>query len=169
MKTLAQKHMEQYPARPKATHDDLLAAAQKIEHGLNQYANWKGQCKGLANAIVGLKNAQHMDGYELAKALENSTPMFTPDAIAVEELNCFGVLVSTLQQKRQKLWASEYKVQPPHPIGTKLRDGTITGCDPRGAAEYLVDYGHRHARRIIKFEDAVTQQEQEASNQQAAH
>ncbi|WP_287917543.1 hypothetical protein [Comamonas sp.] len=169
MKTFAQTHMEQYPARPKATQEDFLNAAQKVEKSLSEYADWENDCKGLAAAIAATPGAHLMDGYELAKALERSMARFDPDAIAVEELNCYGPLVRGLQEKRQTLWACENKVQAPHPIGTKLREGTITDLNKYGSAEYLVDFGHRHARQVIKYEDAVTQQEQEASNHQAAH
>lgn len=169
MKTLAQKHMEQYPPRPQATQDDFLNAARQVEKNLNQYADWKEDCNGLAVAIAALPGAHLMNGYALAKALERTMSLFDPDAIAVEELNVYGPLVKNLQKRRQTQWACENKVQAPHPIGTKLREGMITDLNNYGSAEYLVDYGHRHARRIIKFEDAVTQQEWEASNRQAVH
>lgn len=169
MKTLAQTHMEQYPPRPQATQDDFLNAARQVEKNLNQYADWKDDCNGLATAIAAIPGAHHMDGYALAKALERTMTLFDPDAIAVEELNAYGTLVSNLLERRQMQWAGENKVQAPHPIGTKLTQGTITDLNKYGSAEYLVDFGHRHARQVIKYEDAVTQQEQEASNQQAAH
>lgn len=104
---------------------------------------------------------QHMDGYELAKALDDYAHWDCCFEM-VEILNGFGWAVSSQIDRAEKDWAKLTSPQPPHPMGTRVklfRDerGTIDGIYDHGAAKYLVkvDGAPGNGRRIINFEDAV--------------
>lgn len=168
MQTHAQKHMAQYPARPKATAEILLKAGQAIEEELSQHINWKGRCKGLATALAKISGAQHMNGYKLAKHLESDDSLYNIDMDAVEILDNFGAEVDELVQEQETQWAHDNNVQPPHPIGTVLTIGTITGIYEYSPALYKVDEGKgENCLLLIKYENAITPAEYTAT--QAAH
>lgn len=157
MQTHAQKHMAQYPARPTATPEILLKAAMEVEKDLAQWGNWADQCEGVGRALARISGGQHMNGYQLAKQLESDCALFDVDAEVVETLDSFGHEVDRLLTDLEKQWEHEHQVQPPHPIGTVLTDGPITGIYEHEAATYLVDHGRgRNCRLLIKYENAVT-------------
>ena len=144
MQTYAQQHMAKYPPRPTATHEILLQAGAEVEKELNRWAHWKGQ---------------RMNGYELAKELERSCMLFDVDTAAVEVLDNFSYEVQQRMTELQRQWERAHQVQPPHPIGTQLKEGRITGISPYAPATYHVDWGHGESRLLVRYEDAVTAEE----------
>jgi hypothetical protein len=103
----------------------------------------------------------HMDGYELAKALDDYAH-WDCNFEMVEILDGFSSAVSSQIDRAEKDWANLTSPQPPHPIGTRVKLfrgelGTIDGIYEYGAAKYLVkiDGSTGNGRRIINFEDAV--------------
>lgn len=110
----------------------------------------------------------HMDGYEIAKALEDRCYWDCNLAIA-EILDGFGSELDSEVRKAQKDWATSNNIQPPHPNGTPItikgfrgsETGVIEGVYEHGAAQYLVIIdgdpaasGPAQSRRIVNFEDA---------------
>lgn len=66
-------------------------------------------------------------------------------------------IVSELQSAAEKKWFSENDIQPPLPIGTRIKQGVIAGIYEHGPAMYLVkeDGCTKDGRHlIIKFENA---------------
>lgn len=132
--------------RPKITNEMVLEAAKEIAEKLD----------GDAETIA--EHYRHpMDGYELARELDRyaSWDLTMPD---VEELDCMSGIVSDLHRKAEKKWAEENDIQPPLPIGTRIKQGIIDGVCNHSAARYLVkENGCTEAGRflLIRFEDAV--------------
>lgn len=132
--------------RPKITKEMVLEAAQKIAAKVN----------GDAETI-----AQHyrhpMDGYELARELDRHAG-WDLTMSDVEELDCMSGTVGDLHREAEKKWAEENDIQPPLPIGTRIKSGVISGVCQHSAARYLVkEYGCTQDGRwlLVKFEDAV--------------
>lgn len=159
MQTYAQQHMAKYPPRPQVTREILLQAGAEVEKELNRWANWKGQCQGLAKALARIPGGQHMNGYELAKELEYSGTLYGIDSEAVEVLDNFSYEVQQRMTELQRQWERAHQVQPPHPIGTQLKEGRITGISPYAPATYHVDWGRGESRLLVRYEDAVTAEE----------
>lgn len=159
MQTYAQQHMAKYPPRPQVTREILLQAGAEVEKELNQWANWHGKCAGLAQALARIPGAQHLNGYELAKELERSCVLFDIDTAAVEVLDNFFYEVQRRMTELQRQWERAHQVQPPHPIGTQLKEGRITGISPYAPATYHVDWGHGESRLLVRYEDAITAEE----------
>lgn len=154
MQTIAQQHMAQYPARPTATPEILLQAGKEIEE---QLAEWGKKEPGVAQALARICGGKHMNGYELAKQLEESHTLHHIDTETVDVLDNFSHEVDTLVTAQEKAWEHSNQVQPPHPIGTLLTVGTITGISEYHSAAYLVDEGRGLSHRlVVKYENAIT-------------
>lgn len=102
---------------------------------------------------------QHIDGYKLAKALENLCG-WEPDAAMVEYLDGFSYRCITLLDAAEKQWGVENPMEPPLAIGAVVRVsdgmGVIDHINKYKPAYYAV----RVARlddgfELIRFEDAV--------------
>lgn len=132
--------------RPKVTKEMVIEAAQKIAEHLD----------GDAETIA--EHYRHpMDGYELARELDRYAgwDLTMPD---VEELDCLSGIVSDLHSKAEKKWVEETGIQPPLPVGTRIKQGVIDSVCDHSAARYRVkENGCTQTGRflLIKFEDAV--------------
>jgi malic enzyme len=132
--------------RPKITKEMVFEAAKEIAEKLD----------GDAETIA--EHYRHpMDGYELARELDRYAGWdFTmPD---VEELDCMSSIVSGLHREAEKKWAAETDIQPPLPIGTRIKEGVIDSVCNHSAARYRVkENGCTNEGRflLIRFEDAV--------------
>lgn len=132
--------------RPQITHEMKLAAAQQVAANI-----------GDADAETIAETWQpHMDGYELARALDRNYYWdLTRDEM--EELDCMQSIVDDLLREAEKQWFEENNIQPPLPIGTRIKEGVIADIDKYGVARYLVKENgctdpNRHL--LIKFEAA---------------
>lgn len=105
--------------------------------------------------------APGMDGYELAKALDENQfwDISTED---VQDLDGVGGAVRESLRQARKQWALEWNIQPQHPIGTRVKfyrgTGVIAGVSEYEGAVYLVKKDGctqegRHS--LVNFEDAV--------------
>ena len=98
----------------------------------------------------------HMDGYELAKALD-CICYWTPTAQDVETLDNFGCDVREAHRQVCIAWARDNNVLPPLPMGTITTQGEITGVSSHSPACYEIrkpgdtDPTRRY---IVRFEDA---------------
>ena len=100
-----------------------------------------------------------IDGYELAKNLDSYCG-WSPDAEDVDQLDDIGMVISTAQKEARKDWAKAWNIQPPHPIGTKVKSprakGVIAGVSEYMGATYLIkEDGCKQEGRhlLVKFED----------------
>lgn len=134
--------------RPKVTQEMITQAAQKLaaENGLD--------AEQVADVAKHWRN--HMNGYQLAKDLEN----YCGWDISVEDvdaLDCIGSEVRELHRQACISWAKEHGIQPPLPIGAMTTRGEITGVSQYDVACYLIrEHGETNESRrlVVRFEDA---------------
>lgn len=133
--------------RPIITNDIVRAAVAKM-------ATQEGWTTDDVDDIVRVYSP-HDDGYTLAKKLE-SRCCWPIDTSVVETLDCIDPHVDEELERAVKEWAQAHNIRPPYPVGTRIRQGVITGISTHYAARYEVraDNLPDHARRLIKFEDA---------------
>jgi len=132
--------------RPEIDDKIILNAARTVAAELNGNAE-----------LIAKHYTYGMNGYELAKELERSE-LWDIDALIVDQLDCMDCEVDQEHEKVCKKWIKDNNIQPPLKIGTKIKEGTITGIDQYGAARYLVkENGCTQKGRslLIRFEDAV--------------
>lgn len=145
------------PPRPAVTPEMILEAAEE----LCKRERWDAdQARDLADAY-----SRHMDGYELAKLLENDYG-WDISVMDVEALDCMSSDVRRAHDKACAVWAQENNIQPPLPIGTMTTRGEIAGIYEHGPATYRVRaHGEMNPTRflLIKFEDAIAVPEGVAS------
>jgi hypothetical protein len=152
----------QHGPRPTVTDEMKLAAAMPIA---------KEMLSGMSDSIeAGAKSIAdygrlHMDGYELAKELEGDGWHITRED--VDTLDGFSWNLSEELEKAEKEWVDGNDIQPPLPVGTRIKtarsgEGEITGVYQHGAAKYTVRMDSNtdqdnasNKRLIIKFEDTV--------------
>ncbi|MNP53843.1 hypothetical protein D3C76_1483530 [compost metagenome] len=100
---------------------------------------------------------RHMDGFELCLELHKwaGWDVTREDMDTLDELD---YLVDEAERAAVKTWAEEHNPKPPFQIGTRIKEGVITGlCDSYSPASYLVKEDgctDETRRRIIRFEDA---------------
>lgn len=139
--------MAEKPERPRVTNELICAASAEFceRHKWNS-----DQSKDLAKVY-----AAHLDGYELAKALDDKFG-WDIDEQVVETLGCFSNCVREAHRKMCLAWAKENNIQPPLPVGTMTTVGEITGIYAHDAACYEIKRpGDRDTTRsIVRFEEA---------------
>lgn len=138
--------MQNIPPRPRADKAMILVACSVVAEKINADA-----------ATIAEHYRRHMDGFELAKELDKYAYWDTTrdDMEALDEVD---YLVNRAEELAVKAWAEEFKPEPPIPVGTRIKEGVITGIYDYTPATYLVKEDgctddSRH--RIIKFEDAL--------------
>jgi len=135
--------------RPKLTKELVAATAAA-------FCEREGWDAEQAADLARVCHSQHMDGYQLAKALDSECGWF-PSASDVETLDCFGGELREELRQACIAWARDNNIQPPLPIGTMTTRGEITGIYAHDGACYEVrapgdtDATRRH---IVRFEDA---------------
>lgn len=135
--------------RPKITNEFVAEIAATF----CKKNRWSAeQASDLADAYD-----SHMDGYELAKALE-SDYCWDISVQDVDTLDCFDFEVSNAHRKACLEWAKANNIQPPYPIGTMTTRGEITGIYEHAGATYLIREPNEKVdssrRLLVKFEDA---------------
>lgn len=148
------------PPRPTLDPEMIKAAAEKLVSQPYFPLDDIGVSKGEAIEHLACCYRHHMDGYELAKELDDQHG-WQIGSMLVCELDAMSGIVSDIVEEAERNWVKECNIQPPLPVGAELDAGVITGiCDHRPAC-YLVkmhgdgpDEQTGHRRRIIQFEDA---------------
>lgn len=145
---------KQIPPRPTITNEMVIEAARE------EYPE-----EGLAEDIA-KHYERHMDGYELAKVLDRWEYWDTSRDDA-DRLDSIVESVERRLREAEAAWEQAYNIQPPYPVGTKVKIprhgvGEITGIASKHyPACYLVkpegqdDAATGERRYIIKFEEAV--------------
>ena len=130
--------------RPTVTREMVLSVAHKIGGALSK--EW---AEDIADNY-----SQHMDGYQLARAIDSCGDLSMQD---VEELDRIPSLVDQSLRAAEKQWAAENNITPKLEIGTVISNGVIAGVCEYSAARYLVkEHGCMKDGRylLMKFEDA---------------
>lgn len=151
--------MEQQIKRPKLSQHVIKKAA--LHCSINITEN-EGNVWALAEAIEKSYPAENhpVDGYKIARFLENNFIWGSINAQMVEELDAVSSYVDEEYIKVCKAWVKQNRIQPPYPVGTEIIEGTITGISESLPATYEVKpYGQNDQispkiRRLVRFENA---------------
>lgn len=149
------------PPRPTLTPDMIKAAADKLVSQPCFPLDDIGASKDEAIKELVDCYRHHMNGYELAKALDDDHG-WNISSMVVDDLECMGYFASDMLTEAERAWVAECNIQPPLPVGAELDIGVITDiADHHSPGCYLVkEYGQESdsetgcRRLIVKFEDA---------------
>ena len=142
--------------RPKVSKELVASAAAT-------FCAREGWDESQQDDLVRVWRSANMDGYELAKALDNDCG-WSPTAQDVDTLDGFRHEVREAHRRACIAWARDNNVQPPLPVGTMTTRGEITGISEYDGATYLIkEIGCKDEERrlLVKFEDARAAQEQD--------
>lgn len=135
--------------RPAVTREMVADVARKM-------CEREGWLTGSEADDIARVYRQGMDGYAIAKALDDSC-YWDCDTSIVEALDNLDHDVRDAHRKLCIAWANDNNIQPPLPIGTQITIGEITGIYEHDAAYYLVRAtGETSDKRrlLVRFEDA---------------
>ena len=143
------------PARPTACAVIIRLAAEELGRKIH------------IDPLAIAKRYRHpMDGYELARELENNDNWHV-DRATMEELDEMQEMVDRRLIKTQKVWAEENSIQTPLAVGSRIKcksrnefgiiESVCTG-DRHIACYYVKPEGSGNPeslRWIVKFENAI--------------
>lgn len=132
--------------RPKVSKETILKASEIIAKNVD------GDAEEIANSYY-----PHIDGYELAKKLENNF-YWDIDVYMIESLDQMQYEVDSIHKKACMQWVIDKGIEPQFENGTKIKEGIIKGVYKYDAAMYTVtEYGEtiKGRHRIVKFENAI--------------
>ena len=132
--------------RPSVSKETILKASKVIAVNVN------GDAHEIASCYY-----PHIDGYELAKNLENNYS-WDISVNMIEDLDQIQWEVDSIHKQVCTQWVIDDDIKPPFDNGVKIKEGVIKGVYRHGAAMFMVTkYGETMEGRhqIIKFEDAV--------------
>lgn len=159
-------------SRPTRLTDEMrLAAALETAKDLQRDCHdFRGEdINELAKQIASEAHHEHMDGYELAKRLDDHC-YWQPDTMMVEALDNWSSNARRELDRAQKAWREATNPQPAFKVGdrVKLKDGStgeVTDADYKyGIAQYLVKIDGdplaetSERRRIVNYEDAAPEE-----------
>jgi hypothetical protein len=149
--------------RPKTLTQEMLSrVGEKLATSLAESGRIEqGEIAGCA-ADIAKVGRLHMDGYELAKTLD-ARCYWDCDLMMAEDLDGFSSMADAEIKAAQKAWAKRNNIEPPYPIGTrvKTRHGEIGLLDevyPHDVAKYCVKVDgdkNKTRRSIVAFEDVI--------------
>lgn len=142
------------PPAPKRTTEMVEAAVKEYieRHSLNNWGVPADAARDIADAW-----RYGMDGYELAKSLENDYGWGDLCLQDAEDLDSIDSVVRDAEEQARKEWVSQWNINPPFPVGTHISRGVIASVCEYMSATYLVkEYGCNMDGRhlVVKFEDA---------------
>lgn len=147
--------MKEKPERPVVNSEIISEAANRVSVLL------EGTC-GTNNHISATSLLKHyklyMDGYELAKSLENDG--WYADIMLASRLDNMDLIVWEIHRDKCREWVEKYNITPPLKCGTKIKQGRIDSLSEHYPACYLVkpysggEKVARELRVVVKFEDA---------------
>lgn len=135
------------PPRPTVTESMIQEAASEVVEKVSDIS-----------VMDIVRHYRHpMDGYDLAMKLN----MYEGFDISREEMETLDEVESCVRhtlKEAEKAWFEAYDIQPPYPIGTRIKQGVIAGISDYDVATYEVkENGCTQDGRylLIKFENAV--------------
>jgi hypothetical protein len=163
------------PPRPKKmTPEAALRAAKSIVEELVREGHIDERQSEDSAKDIAKHGRPHMDGYELAKMLDECE-YWGCDLQMAEILDGFSSRADNEIKAAQQAWAEANNIQPPFPIGARVvarwggedHLGTIDEVYSHGAAQYCVkrDGETTSGRMIVNFEDTRPPDEAGAESQ----
>ena len=149
--------------RPKTLTQEMLSrvgeelAASLAKSGRIE----KGEIASCA-ADIAKVGRLHMDGYELAKTLDDRCG-WDCDLMMAEDLDDFSSMADAEIKAAQKAWVERNGIKPPFELGTRVmtshgETGVLDEVYPHDIAKYCVKIDgdtHKGRRIILAFEDVV--------------
>jgi hypothetical protein len=143
----------------QATAEMRMRAAIKVAADLIDSGdfNESDTPESLAADIVGVR-CWERDGYALARELERDKG-WSPDEQMVETLGGYFHACDDELSAAEKLWGEENPMEPPLPVGTRVKAGKEEG-EIIGIAKYSVHSfavkvpSVENGYRVVRFEDA---------------
>ena len=150
------------PRPTRMTDDMALEAAKIIASDLSRAGHLHDMSFDCAASDIAAVARRHMDGYELAKELDQWKGWHITTEI-VETLDGYSSAAGSIVLKAQREWVERNNIQPPHEIGTRVRitwlretvEGVIHDVYDHGAAQYLITpegWQEGQGRPIVYFE-----------------
>jgi len=152
--------------RPKLLTTEMrMVAAKYIARDIEAQDMLDGWTVDKLAVKIAASASAHMDGYEIAKALESCSG-FSCSLETAEILDGFSSIARHQIEEAQKIWVSENDIHPPFPLGTKISCkwggeiilGVIDEIYKYGPAQYCIkkDGSDFNAGRpIVNFEDVT--------------
>jgi hypothetical protein len=133
--------MESEISRPEITESLILEVAKKLNQGI--YFN--NQCP---EHIAKHYDLGRDDGFSLIDKLKTHEEWEVSTDLIIELQKLFWM---TLKYHRalEENWFEENNIQPPYPVGTRTKQGTITAISEKVPAKYVMD---NNKYRLCKFE-----------------
>ena len=132
--------------RPTISKETILEAAKEIAIDV------QGDAEDIAKCYY-----EHIDGYELAKRLENDCS-WDIQVDMIDSLDCMHCVVEGKHNEVLKKWVVDSDIKPPFEDETEIKQGIIKGiCEHRSAYFKVKETGCTNESRylLIKFENAV--------------
>lgn len=135
------------PPRPRVAESMIQEAASEVVQRVS----------GIRVMDIVSHYRHPMDGYDLAMKLN----MYEGFDVSREEMETLDEVESYVRhslKEAEKAWFETYDIQPPYPIGTRIKQGVIAGISDYDVATYEVkENGCTQDGRylLIKFESAV--------------
>lgn len=152
------------PPRPELTEEQLKQLALELVNSL--YPSGADQVdKEQAAADICAEYFFCMDGYELAKALDDNHGWdITRDMI--DTFDSFNYMYSAAQDQLERDWVNQYGIQAPLAVGQRVTlkhnqgggTGTITEVNYDGRARYLIQLDEEknpNSKAVVRYEDAT--------------
>lgn len=152
--------------RPKTLTSEMrLGVAKEIADDLVKAGKLTADQIPQAVADIARQGERHLDGYEIAKRLDQSHH-WDCDLEMANILDAFSTLASSQIRTAEKEWFARNDIKPPLQIGARIKSkcgsvGTIDGVYDYGPAKYtMIEDGDVQAkpptnrRLIVNFEDA---------------
>lgn len=150
------------PRPTRLTDDMALEAAKIIANDLSRAGQLDDMTFDCAASDIAAVARRHMDGYELAKELDQWKGWHITTEI-VEALDGYSSAAGTIILQAQREWVERNSVEPEHDAGTRVRikwlgepvEGVIHGVYEHGAAQYLITpdgWQEGQGRPIVYFE-----------------
>jgi len=132
--------------RPEVSKETILEAAKEVAIDVQGNADDIAECYH-----------DHIDGYELAKKLENDC-CWDISVDMIDSLDCMHSVVESKHDKILKQWIVDENIAPPFKNETEIKEGIIKGVCEYKPAYFMVkengcDNPSRHL--LIKFENAI--------------
>ncbi|PWJ88403.1 hypothetical protein C8D77_111126 [Mesorhizobium loti] len=154
---------QQTPPRPtRLTPEMALRAGRVVAEQLSKDGHIEPRQFNDAAADIARHGRPHMDGYKLAKALDDDEG-WDCDMQMVEALDDFSHAADKEIKAAQKAWAEANDIKPPFPVGTSViarwggddYPGTIDQVFGYGVAQYAVkaDGETGTTRMIVDYEN----------------
>jgi hypothetical protein len=155
--------MSEKEPRPKTLTLEMLARISgKLAASLAKSGHIEATEIDNCAADIAKVGRHHMDGYELAKALDDRC-YWDCNLMMADDMDSFSSLADAEIKAAQKAWAERNGIKPPFELGTRVttchgETGVLDEVYAHDVAKYCVKVDgdpNKTRRSIVAFEDVV--------------